>query len=140
MKRILFPLIGTAALVLAASAVAGAASPQSATVVIRHQLQHCHAWAFNGAAFGAAAAGAVAKNGTVTVTNNDVMSHTLYQKSGPKAVLAGNPDMSHMGATVKVAFPKSGVYVFGTKAGEDYMKGVKTVGADNVLTLTITVR
>jgi hypothetical protein len=30
---------------------------------------------------------------------------------------------------------KPGVYVFGTKPGEDYMKGVTTTGADNVLTL-----
>ena len=137
MKRSLFTLIGLAALVVATAAVA--ASP-TATVTIRHQVQHCHAWAFNGGAFGAAASGTVAKNGTVTVTNNDVMPHTLYQKSGPKAVFKGSPAMAHMGASVKVAFPKAGVYVFGTKVGEDYMKGVKTVGEDNVLTLKITVR
>jgi hypothetical protein len=44
------------------------------------------------------------------------------------------------GATVTVSFPKAGTYVFGTKAGEDYMKGVKTTGEDNVLTLKITVK
>ncbi len=140
MKRLLSSLIGLAALVLAVAAVAAAASPQSATVTIRHQKLHCHAWAFNGAAFGAAASGTVARNGTVTVTNNDVMPHTLYQKSGPKAVLTGSPAMAHMGASVKVTFPKAGVYVFGTKVGEDYMKGVTTVGEDNVLTLKVTVR
>jgi hypothetical protein len=140
MKRSLLTLIGLAALVLSVAAVAVAASPRTATVTIRHQVQHCHAWSFNGGAFGAAASGTVAKNGTVTVTNNDVMSHTLYQKSGPKAVFTGSPAMAHMGASVKVMFPKAGVYVFGTKAGEDYMKGVKTVGEDNVLSLKITVR
>jgi plastocyanin len=137
MKRSLFALIGLAALALTTAAVA--ASP-TATVTIRHQVQHCHAWAFNGGAFGATARGTVARNGTVTVTNNDVMPHTLYQKSGPKAVFKGSPAMAHMGARVKVAFPKAGVYVFGTKAGEDYMKGIKTLGEDNVLTLKITVR
>ena len=140
MKRSLFALIGLAAIALTAAAVAVAASPGTATVTIRHQVKGCHAWAFNGGAFGAAASGTVARNGTVTVTDNDVMPHTLYQKSGPKAVFAGNRAMAHMGASVKVIFPKAGVYVFGTKVGEDYMSGVKTVGEDNVLTLKITVR
>jgi plastocyanin len=140
MKRLLTSLFGLAVLVLVAAAVAVAASPRSATVLIRHQVQHCHAWSFNGGAFGAAASGAVAKGGTVSVTNNDVMSHTLFQMSGPKAVFQGSPAMARMGATVKVVFPAAGVYVFGTKPGEDYMKGVKTVGEDNVLTLKIAVR
>ena len=140
MKRMLISTIGLAVVVLVAAAVAVAASPRSATVVIRHQVQHCHAWSFNGGAFAAAAAGSVAKGGTISVTNNDVMSHTLFQKSGPKAVFQGKPALAHMGASVKVAFPKAGVYVFGTKPGEDYMKGIKTVGEDNVLTLKITVR
>jgi hypothetical protein len=43
-------------------------------------------------------------------------------------------------ATTSVRFTRAGVYKFATKAGEDYMKGVKTVGEDNVLRLTVTVR
>jgi hypothetical protein len=39
-----------------------------------------------------------------------------------------------------VTFTKPGVYTFTTKAGEDYMSGVKTIGEDNVLKLTVTVR
>jgi plastocyanin len=140
MKRLLTSLTGLAVLFLAVSAVAVAGSPRSATVLIRHQLQHCHAWSFNGGAFAVAAHGAVAKGGTISVTNNDVMSHTLFQRSGPRAVFQGNPAMAHMGAKVKVVLPAAGVYVFGTKPGDDYMKGVKTVGEDNVLTLKITVR
>jgi len=140
MKRLLVSSIGTVALVLAAAAVAVAAAPQSGSVLIRHEVAHCHAWSFNGGAIGATASGTVARNGTVTVKNNDVMSHKLYQLSGPKAVFTGSPNMAHMGASVKVTFPAAGVYVFGTKAGEDYMKGIKTVGADNVLRLKITVR
>ncbi len=45
-----------------------------------------------------------------------------------------------MNATTSVRFTRAGVYKFATKAGEDYMKGVKTVGEDNVLRLTVTVR
>jgi plastocyanin len=139
MKRSLFALIGLAAFLLAVTAVATAASP-TAKVTIRHQVKNCHAWAFNGGAYVAAAKGTVARNGTITVVDNDVMPHKLFQKSGPKAVFVGNPALAHVGASVKVTFPKAGTYVFGTKVGEDYMKGVKTVGEDNVLTLKITVR
>jgi plastocyanin len=140
MKRMLVTLFGLAAVSLVAVAVAVASAPRSATVLIRHEVQHCHSWSFNGGAFGASARGTIAKGGTVSITNNDVMPHMVFQKSGPKVVFQGSRAMSHMGATLKVVFRTAGVYVFGTKPGEDYMKGVKTVGADNVLTLKITVR
>jgi plastocyanin len=141
MKRLLISLIGLATLGLVAVAVAVAAtSPRSATVLIRHETQHCHTWSFNGGAFGASLRGTVAKGGTISFKNTDVMPHTLFQKSGPKAVFLGNRVMGHMSATVKVVFRTAGVYVFATKVGEDYMSGVKTVGEDNVLTLKITVR
>jgi hypothetical protein len=50
--------------------------------------------------------------------------------------------MRHMGATSVVRFSKAGVYRFTTKAGEDYKfaRGTKTIGEDNVLRLTVTVR
>jgi len=47
--------------------------------------------------------------------------------------------MTHMGASTKVVFSKAGVYRFTTRAGEDYMSGMKTVGEDNVLRLRVTV-
>jgi len=34
----------------------------------------------------------------------------------------------------------AGTYVFGTKAGEDYTKGIETTGPDNVLRLVVTVK
>ena len=40
----------------------------------------------------------------------------------------------------KVTFTKAGVYTFTTKPGEDLMSGVNTIGEDNVLKLTVTVR
>jgi hypothetical protein len=45
-----------------------------------------------------------------------------------------------MGASLKVVFKRAGVYRFTTKVGEDYMKGVKTIGEDSVLTLKVVVR
>jgi len=47
--------------------------------------------------------------------------------------------LARMGSSSKVTFTKPGVYKFTTKVGEDYMSGVKTVGEDNVLRLTVTV-
>ena len=136
------------AIALSAAAVLGttvvgvcaAASPNNARVTIRHQTAHCHAWALNSGPYAAHLDTSVAVGGTIIVTNNDVMPHRLIEKSGPNAVLSSSPSMSHVGAKLKVMFPRAGTYIFTTKAGEDYMKGVKTTGDDNVLTLKVVVR
>jgi hypothetical protein len=49
--------------------------------------------------------------------------------------------MNHMMAQAKIVLAKKGTYKFNTKAGEDYpnMMGMKTVGEDNVLRLTVVV-
>ena len=47
--------------------------------------------------------------------------------------------LARMGSSSKVTFSKAGVYKLTTRAGEDYMSGVKTIGDDNVLKLTVTV-
>lgn len=70
--------------------------------------------------------------------DNDVMPHKLIQLSGPKARLIA-PAMKHMSAQAKVVFVKKGTYAFTTKPGEDYIKGIKTIGEDNVPRLTVTV-
>jgi plastocyanin len=82
----------------------------------------------------------IATGGSVTFTDNDIMPHKLILTSGPAATFVGRAAMSHMGAMVKVVFPKAGTYRFTTKFGEDY-KGIamKTVGEDNALHLTVTV-
>jgi plastocyanin len=128
-----------AAMLVAAIAAGGApAATGHASVVIRHQTRGCHSWSVDNGAFAASQTIALKRGVAITITNNDVMPHTLVQTSGPKAVLA-TPKMNHMGATARVSFPSKGVYVFTTKAGEDYIKGVKTVGPDNVLRLKVTV-
>ena len=55
-------------------------------------------------------------------------------------VYTGNRALNKPASVVRVTFAKPGRYVFGTKPGEDYMKGIKTIGADNVLKLVVTVR
>ena len=124
-----------------AIATSAAASPANhANVTIRHQTNHCHTWALGQGAYAAHLTASLAVGGTITIRNNDVMSHRLIEKSGPKAVISGSQSMSHFGATSKVTFLRAGTYVFTTKPGEDYMKGVKTTGEDNVLTLKVVVR
>jgi plastocyanin len=132
-----------ASTVLAAAALAGSAgavTPTQHRVTIRHQVQHCHSWSVDNGPFRAHLDVSLPVGGTLTLTNNDVMSHRLIQQSGPRAVLHGSPALAHIGATLKVTFPRAGAYRFTTKAGEDYMKGVKTTGEDNVLTMSVVVR
>ena len=87
------------------------------------------------------------------VTNDDVMPHKLVETSGPSIRMLnlktpmgtglhgtfGPGMMAHMGAMTKVLFARPGVYRFTTKPGEDYMKGIETIGEDNVLRLTVRV-
>ena len=141
MKRL---LIIFACLALVASLAAGGfaattKAPKSSTIMIRHQTRGCHSWSVNGGAFRATLSTSLARAGTITLMNMDVMPHKLVKTSGPAINFAGKPNMNHMSATVKVTFSKAGVYKFTTKPGEDYMKGMKTVGEDNVLRLTVKV-
>jgi plastocyanin len=146
MKR--FLVIVTAFGIVAALAAGFATSPSAATakspssvkVLIQHQTRGCHAWSVNGGAFAASRTARLAAGGSVTFTDNDIMSHKLVLTSGPAVKFVGKPAMNRMGATVKVVFAKAGTYRFTTKPGEDY-KGMaqKTIGEDNVLHLTVKV-
>jgi len=139
MKRLLVLLLASIAAVALVAAIASAGTRSSATVVIRHQLRGCHSWSLNGGPFKAAQTLSLARGGTITFVDNDVMSHQLVKTSGPAVKFVGNPKMSKIGASTKAVFAKAGTYRFTTKAGEDYMKGVKTIGEDNVLKLTVKV-
>jgi hypothetical protein len=141
MKRLLIIFAGLA---LVASLAAGGfaattKAPKRASIMIRHQVRGCHTWSVNGGAYRAALRTSLARGGAITFMNMDVMPHKLVKTSGPAIHFAGKPNMNHMSATVKVTFSKAGVYKFTTKPGEDYMKGMKTVGEDNVLRLTVKV-
>ncbi len=137
MKRI---SITCSALAVAALVAGSAFAGTNNAVVIRHELHGCHAWSVDGNAFKAAQSLSVKAGATVTFTNNDVMAQPLVELSGGRVVYAGNRALNKPAAVVRVTFAKPGRYVFGTKPGEDYMKGIKTIGADNVLKLVVTVR
>jgi plastocyanin len=139
MKWFAAPLVVLAlGAVLAATALA--ATPRHSAITIRHQTKGCHAWALGSGPYTANVATNLAVGGSITFTDNDVMAHQLIEKSGSAVNFSGSHTMSHMGARLTVKFPHAGTYRFTTKPGEDYMKGVKTTGEDNVLTLTVTVR
>jgi len=151
MKRILLlTVIGTALLAVSASA-----APGSATLVIRHQIRNCHAWSLNGGAWRATQHVAIARGGSIVVVNNDVMYHQIVKVAGPTilfkllkpgTMMKGTVKMpfargmmGRPGATLKLTFPKAGVYRLMTKFGEDYMPVGETVGEDNVLRAIVTV-
>jgi hypothetical protein len=121
-----------------AGAAAAASAPGHASLLIRHATRGCHSWSVNGGAFTARHSITLRHGGWLTVTNQDVMPHRLILTSGPALRIA--PAMlNHMSPSVRVTFTRPGVYHFTTKAGEDYMAGVKTIGEDNVLRLTVVV-
>ena len=113
-------------------------APKTATLVIRHQAAHCHAWSLNGDAYAADQVAKLGVGDSIKVTDNDVMPHQLVELSGPAATIT-TAAMDKMGATSSVVFSKPGTYVFGTKPGEDFMKGVVTTGNDNVLRMKVQV-
>ncbi len=138
MKRLisLLAALGGAAVLVATST----AGTKSASILIRHQTHGCHAWSLNHGAFRASQTVHVARGGTLTIVNDDVMPQGLVEKSGPKVRETGNAKLNKMGASVTVTFAKAGTYHFATNAGEDY-PGIKapTTGEDYVLTLTVIV-
>ncbi|HEY8703798.1 MAG TPA: hypothetical protein VIL98_03520 [Gaiellaceae bacterium] len=153
MRRITVLLAATLAGAAAAGVATAGPSAGNATVTIRHEVAHCHAWSVNGGRFGAAQKLSLQRGGTITFTNNDVMSHRLIELAGVRVTMhngtmmgstmhasAVSGLMNHMGTTTKLTFAKAGSYRFSTHAGEDYTSGIKTTGEDNALTLTVTVR
>ena len=139
MKRLTPLILGVIlAAVLAAGALGSASAPRTVKITIRHQVSHCHAWSAGGA-YKASLSVKLARGGSIRFTDNDVMPHKLVKLTGKAVTFVGKPNMNRPGATVRARFSKAGVYTFVTKAGEDYMEGVKTTGEDNVLHLTVKV-
>src|SRR5437016_2603278 len=119
MKR-LFVFLAALSVVAGLTAAGAAPAAKHGGVSIRHQVRGCHSWSVNGGAFKASISTKLAKGGTLTFTNNDVMPHKLVKTSGPAVKFIGRANMSHMSASVSVRFAKAGLYKFTTKPGEDY--------------------
>lgn len=136
--RNLVLVVASAALFAAASASA-AGAPSHASMFIRHQTHGCHSWAVNGGAYKPTQSITLRHGASLTVTNDDVMAHTLVLTSGP-ALKIPHAKLGHMGASLTLVLKRPGVYRFTTRAGDDYPGlNVKTTGEDNVLKLTVVV-
>jgi plastocyanin len=122
----------------AAAAGTTAPAPQKAAVMIRHQKVGCHDWSLNGGAWGVSQTTRLTRGSTLDVTNADVMPHTLIETSGPSVTIA-NALMNRTNPQALVTFLQPGTYKFTTKAGEDYVSGITTVGEDHALRLTVIV-
>ena len=127
-----------AALVVAAPASSHESGP---VLIIRHQMRGCHTWSVGVSGAAKVSQTVWLKRGVhLGIGNNDVMPHKLVQLAGPRASLPDGANMNKIGAMIEVRFPKTGVYRFTTKAGEDYSKGMHTIGPDNTLKLRVIVR
>jgi hypothetical protein len=113
-------LLAAAAIVAFGTVFAASASgaANNVSLTIRHQIRGCHTWSLNGGPYRASQSITIEHGSVLTVTDNA---------------------MTHMGASTRVVFAVPGVYRFVTKAGEDYMAGIKTIGEDNVLRLQVKV-
>jgi plastocyanin len=132
-------VLGVAA---AAIAVPTAAAGGAATITISHQMKGCHMWQLNEGSPKVNLPMVMKRGTTLRFVNNDVMPHRLIQLTGPKLTLV-RANMNRMSASMSVKFARAGTYRLTTKAGEDYpwMKSMQhTIGADNVLHLTVHVR
>ena len=125
---------------LAALTVAGSAlaAPNNVTLTIQHKTAGCHNWSLDGKTFSATQSFTLVRGAVVSIVNRDVMPHMLIQVSGPKAAIS-TPAMNRMGAHSAIGFLHKGTYVFKTRAGEDYTKGIKTTGEDKILRLVVKV-
>jgi len=102
-------------------------------------MRGCHAWAVDGGRYLPTQHLTTSPGAILTFVDDDVMPHRLVQLAGPKVTIHA-ANMHSPGASASLQVFAKGRYVFRTRAGEDYMSGMKTIGADNVLRLVVTVR
>ena len=152
MKRLLIAVSLLALGVGAATPAPAATTAKSDSILIRHQLKGCHTWSLNGGPSKAALDLRLARGGTVTIVNNDPMVHKLIQLAGPAVGMQHMPDqhmmrmglkhitgrgvMNHMSASMKVTFPRAGVYRFTTEDLGDYFE-LDSMGMVNELKLVV---
>jgi hypothetical protein len=139
LKRLTLLLPLAIAAILVGGAASSMSAPGHASILIRHQVQGCHAWSVDGGAYKARQSITLRRGGVLSVLNADVMPHTLILTSGPSLHIS-NATMGKMAASLKVTLVHAGTYHFATKPGKDYMAGVMTSARDNVLRLTVVVR
>jgi hypothetical protein len=126
-------------LALLGALFAVAAPSKTVQLAIVHTVRGCHVWQSAAHNVGAMTSVRVAPGGKVTVRISCPMDFTLEQVSGPRLAL-GDPTL-HTGTQRTFRFAARGVYVLrATNIQSSEQMGMQTLGPDNVLRLTVTVR
>ena len=135
-------LLGGALALTVLVAPAGVAAATSPTVrlAIIHVMRGCHAWGTETAqSLGPTRAISVHRGTKLQIRVSCPMSFELAQVAGPKLQL-GDTRM-YSGTTRTIVFAKPGVYKFtATNVETSEQLGLETMGPDNVLRLTVTVK
>ena len=116
-----------------------AASPSARTtkLTIQHVQKGCHVWS-NGSQRAASMRLNLRQGAHLLLLDQDIDPHGLVQIAGPKVSFRGH---MMMGQSQTISLAKAGLYRFKTKVIEmGPMMEVKTIGPDNTLRLTISVR
>lgn len=115
------------------------ASPASGMteLTIQHVQKGCHVWS-DGSRRAASMRLKLSRGARLRILDQDIDPHGLVQVAGPKLAFRGH---MMMGQSQTITFTKPGLYQLKSKVVEmGPMMEVKTIGPDNTLRLTVSVR
>ena len=109
-------------------------------MTIVHAVQGCHVWGTaDGTAIGATRTVTVKRGTALQIRVNCPMDFTFTQLAGPPLQL-GDP-LTHTGTVRTIVFRKVGLYrLRAVNVQSSTQQGLQTLGADNVLLLSVRVR
>ena len=138
MKKVLLPLVLAVAAIGVPTGAAAAVSP-TVRMTIVHVVQGCHSWGdVSSNPLGPTRTISVKRGTHLQIRMNCPMSFDFAQLSGP-ALALGAP-RSYPGTVRTIVFAKKGVYrLQATNVESSEQMGMTTIGADNVLVLTVRV-
>ena len=138
MKKLLLGLVLAVAAIGVPTGAAAAVSP-TVRMTIVHVVQGCHNWGdVSGNALGPTRTITVKRGTHLQIRVNCPMSFDFVQLSGPALALGAT--RSYPGTVRTLVFAKKGVYrIQATNVESSEQMGMTTIGADNVLVLTVRV-
>ena len=120
-------------------ATALAAPSKTVRLAIVHTVHGCHVWQSGTRNAGAATKLTVRRGDKLELRVTCPMDFTLTQLRGPRLAI-GDPTL-RSGTVRSIAFRARGIYVLrATNIQSSEQMGLQTLGPDNGLTLTVTVR
>lgn len=124
---------------MAMSGTMGVTGPASGMtkLTIQHVQRGCHVWS-NGSRQAASMRLNMRRGARVQIIDQDIDPHGLVQLAGPKLRITGH---MMMGQRQTITFKQPGLYRLKNKVVEmGPMMDVNTIGPDNTLRLTVSVR